>query len=283
MQNPQDKFVQVGNINTRYWDLGQSGIPIVLVHGIIASVEYWEKNIFELAKSHRVIAVDLIGFGKTDKPDIDYTLDAFVQFLNSFLKTLEIEQCFLVGHSLGGGICLKFALDFPETVKKLILISSVGLSHQLPLGIRLFSLSYLNKIIYHVSQETIMRAIRKHVYDQNKLDDVFLKRLVTLAQTTSSKRTLMSLLRTNVDLRGIRKKIIAPLIKRFTKFKIPVLIIWGKQDKLLPLKNVHQTIKLIPFVTCHVFDQCGHMPQIEHANASNQLIKDFLINKGREK
>ena len=276
MQNPPDKFVQVGKINTRYWDIGQSDIPVILVHGIITSVEYWERNVPELAKNHRVIAFDLIGFGKTDKPNITYNLDDFVHFLKLFLDQLNVTQCFLIGHSFGGSLCLKFTLDFPTKVKKLILVSSAGFSRKLPLNFRLLSLPLCNKLIYHATPKTIIHTIRQHIYDKNSLSDSFLERMYQLNHTYKAQRTLLKILQNSINLFGIRKKTIEPITKHFSELKHPILIIWGKQDKLLPLKDVDQN--LIPHARWYIFDKCGHLPQMEHADKFNRLVRDFLTN-----
>lgn len=277
MKNPPDQFIQVGNIKTRYWDVGQGNVPIVLVHGITASVEYWEKNIFELAKTHRVIAVDLIGFGKTDKPDIDYKIDDFVQFLKSFLDQLNIQNCYLVGHSLGGGICLKFVLDFPNQVKKLVLVSTAGFSHKIPLSMRLTNLPFLDKLMQIlITPKMIISTIRQHVYNKSSLSDSFFEKIVPFSQAPDSQRALFNTLRTNINLIGIRSTVFESMKQKLQTLKLPILIIWGKQDKLLPLKNANKIIKLIPHAERYIFDKCGHIPQIEHANKFNQAVQDFL-------
>ena len=110
--------MQVGNLHIRYVDAG-SGEPVLLIHGLGGSIESWTNNIGELAKSLRMIAVDLPGFGMSDKPKMSYTIKFFRDFVVQFLKLLQLEQASIVGSSLGGQIATEVAISHPSLIKKL--------------------------------------------------------------------------------------------------------------------------------------------------------------------
>jgi 4,5:9,10-diseco-3-hydroxy-5,9,17-trioxoandrosta-1(10),2-diene-4-oate hydrolase len=138
-QKLQDQYIQIGSINTRYWSAGNQGDPIVLLHGGGSSIEVWSYNIQALAQHHRVFAFDMVGSGLSDKPGVPYSLEYQLQFLNTFLDTFDIQHTSLIGNSMGGSIALKFALQSPERVRKLGLVSSFGLGREIDFSDRLLS------------------------------------------------------------------------------------------------------------------------------------------------
>ncbi len=109
-----DKYVKVGQVSTRFWQMGDEGSTVILVHGIGGSVENWAANIEELSQHHRVFALDLLGFGRTDKPAVSYSVANLARFLSDFLAAQGIERASVIGHSLGGGVSLEFAHSLPR-------------------------------------------------------------------------------------------------------------------------------------------------------------------------
>jgi pimeloyl-ACP methyl ester carboxylesterase len=106
-QYPQDRTIQVGDIHARYWAEGSQGSPVIMIHGLGGYVENWWPNILTLAQQHRVFAVDLPGFGRSDKPvDAPYDLNYFAQFIHNFMTGLGLSKASLVSHSMGGAIAL---------------------------------------------------------------------------------------------------------------------------------------------------------------------------------
>jgi pimeloyl-ACP methyl ester carboxylesterase len=127
MQLPADQYVKVGSINTRFWASGDQGPPVILVHGLGGSVENWVYNIEPLAQRHRVYALDLKGFGRTDKTPLLREMEELMQFVIDFMEVQEIPRASLVGNSLGGGIVLSIAIRSPEKVDKLVLVDNAGM------------------------------------------------------------------------------------------------------------------------------------------------------------
>ena len=123
---PEDQYIEVAGINTRFWSMGDEGSSVILIHGIGCYIEMWENNINVLSQNHRVYAIDLAGFGYSNKPAVPYSFPYFTQFVVDFMKTLNIERASLIGNSMGGGISLQIAIQFPDKVDKLVLVDSAG-------------------------------------------------------------------------------------------------------------------------------------------------------------
>ena len=130
--NFESKWIRAGDFNTHYLTGGQ-GSPLVLIHGAGARTgdQEWKLNLEALASHYQVYVPEMVGFGNSDKPRIDYTVPLFSEFFSNFISALELHSPSLLGHSLGGGIALDFTLKYPEKVHKLVLVDSAGLSEEL--------------------------------------------------------------------------------------------------------------------------------------------------------
>lgn len=128
----ESRNIRVGDINTHYLVSG-SGPPLILIHGggSVGAEKEWQANFQSLARYHTVYAPDLVGYGKSDKPKLNYTLKLFNSFFEQFLDSLAFSEVSLLGHSLGGGIALDYTLKFPDRVKKLVLVDTIGLSDEI--------------------------------------------------------------------------------------------------------------------------------------------------------
>ena len=120
------KFTKIKNLRVRYLDRNKNGTPILLLHGLGGSIESWTNNISFLSTKFRIIALDLPGFGMSDKPKIDYSINFYVSFLEKFIKRIKLSHFFIIGSSLGGHIAVEFTSRNRKVVDKLILISPAG-------------------------------------------------------------------------------------------------------------------------------------------------------------
>ena len=126
-QPMEDKFVQVGQVRTRYRTLGDQGSTVILLHGIARSLEDWSENMRALSSLHRVFALDLVGFGLSDKPDLPYSVPFLAGFVRQFMQTLGLEPAVLMGNSMGGAVALELAFSNPELVEALVLAAPAGI------------------------------------------------------------------------------------------------------------------------------------------------------------
>ena len=148
MSSFKDQFVRVGNINTRYWQAGASGSAVILLHGIGCSVLEWHSNLAALAAHHRVFAIDLLGFGLSDKPqDETYGMRRLAQFTLDFLATQGVARAHFAGNSMGGRIALECALTAPERVASMLLAAPAGIGRETLINFKLASVRGLGELL----------------------------------------------------------------------------------------------------------------------------------------
>lgn len=277
MKNPEDRYVKVGETNTRYWVTGQ-GSPLLLIHGLGASCDYWRYNIRAFSQGYQVYALDLPGFGRSDKRIDDYSLHFAGEFVAAFLDAQGVDRASLVGNSLGGAVSLQFAVQHPHRLEKLVLVSSGGLGRELPLSFRLLTIPLLGESMAwawgtRVGTRLTLRSI---VYDPQVIKDEFVNEMAELARLPGAKEMLLSVARTGINLRGQNMKLLEPLLRRVPEIEAPTLIIWGAQDPIIPVAHAHIAHQMIRNSRLHIFDRCGHMPQIEKPEEFNRLVLEFL-------
>lgn len=271
----ENRYVKVGDVDIRYWTMG-SGPPVILIHGIGASVEYWQYNIRPLSQHYRIYIMDLVGFGHSEKPKIEYSPVYFSNFVADFMDSQGTKRASLVGNSLGGFVCLQFAIDFPERVDKMVLVDTAGLGPELIWILRLMTLPVLGEILYGPNKTTTRLFHRKLFYDKRFVTDEWVEQNLEMARLPGARNSFLSLLRYGVNFRGLRPETLKPSLEHIPEIMVPTLIVWGAQDKVIPLPHAHIGHKMMANSQLHIFNQCGHVPQIEKAEEFNRLVTDFL-------
>jgi pimeloyl-ACP methyl ester carboxylesterase len=271
-----DRYIKVDSINTRYWSAGTQGSPVILLHGGGSSIEIWEQNIQALAQDHRVFAFDMVGTGLSDKPAVAYSLDYQLQFLKAFLDTIDIQTASLIGHSMGGSIALKFALESPERVSKLGLISSFGLGREIDIADRLLAAFPAIANLIPPSRKATRMVFNSCVYDPKSVPEAWIESNFQGLSLPGRKRALISLLTTNLNIWGVRREVFYPIVQKLNRIKIPTLIIWGKQDSIVPVAHSHVASQKIVNSQLYVFERCGHWAQVEYPEKFNRLVLEFL-------
>ncbi len=260
-QRPAENSVTVFGANLHYVDAG-SGSVVVLLHGLADDVGVWESVMPALAAKHRVIALDQIGFGRSDKPLLGYRAGTFVDFLDGFLNELKIDRASLVGNSLGGWIAANFALAHPERIDRLVLCDAAGyaavpktMDPRALNALRLASredIRYLGPLTFH----------NKRFYEDV---DLAFKQRVTAGDNYTVNQLLDSMIRGEDVLDG-----------RLGAIHKPTLIVWGREDKLIPLNFAERFHKEITGSRLEVIDDCGHMPHVECADKFNHALLKFF-------
>jgi 4,5:9,10-diseco-3-hydroxy-5,9,17-trioxoandrosta-1(10),2-diene-4-oate hydrolase len=277
VQLPPDRFIKVGDINTRYWEAGDKGSAVVLVHGLGGFIENWVYNINVLAERHRVYAMDLVGFGRSDKTPLTHDMNVLVKFINDFMKTMNIAKASLIGNSLGGGLALLFALDFPEKVEKLVLADNAGMGRDVIIDFKLCSLPIIGELLTRPSLKGTARLWKEIVYDAALITPELVNLGYGIISQPGAKKALLTTLRAGIDLRGQRAKLVDTLLSRLNTITAPTLVVWGKEDRIIPVAHARVAAAKIPGARLEIFDRCGHMPQLEHSDKFNKLVLDFLV------
>jgi len=277
LNNLNAKYADVGGFNLRYVVKGD-GPPVLLIHGLGGYLETWIYNIGALSKHFTVYALDLPGHGLSEGPVANYTLECCTHRIAvGFMAALRIERASLVGHSLGGLVCLSVAIHFPQKVDKLVLVDSAGLNKEAPLIYRLATLPVLGDILLKPTIKPLIKAgMEKGFYNPEIITDEMVVLSYKYWRTPKFKRALANLLRHNASIDGLHPEVI--VTDKLHLVQSPTLLIHGEQDQVIPVDYARLACKLIPDVRCETFHECGHCPQIEKAGKFNEALIGFLNN-----
>jgi pimeloyl-ACP methyl ester carboxylesterase len=265
-EQPEEKTVPVFGQTIHYWDVG-SGPVVVLVHGLGSHKETdWGHVFWPLSKKYRVVALDQIGFGQSDKPLMDYNIQTYVDFLNEFLHQLKIDKASLMGESLGGWISALYTLESGTDthmvpVQKLVLVDAAGLKQDKPIP-------DLNPSTLE-SERKLLQVV---FYNSSWVTDEVVKRGLTDRIRANISYTVRSIL-TNPAINQER------MDGQLDGIHVPTLVAWGKQDALVPLDSGERYAKGIPGAKLVSFDNCGHVPPIEKATEFVAAATTFLDEK----
>ena len=273
---PQDRYVEVNELRTRFWAVGEAGPAVVLIHGLGASIETWKDNIQVLAQDHRVFALDLPGNGRSDKPSPVYSLAELAQFVRDFMRVQEIERASLVGHSVGGAASMHFTIQYPEEVDRLVLVDSGGLGKEVSLLLRLLTLPLAGELLSRPSRKGAAQLWEEAFYDPALVTEEWVDLYYELDSLPGNQESMLATLRGLANLRGMRDEVLAPIRDNLERITAPTLVVWGQQDSLMPADHARVAQAGIPGARVHIFDRCGHMPQMEHPAEFNALVSEFL-------
>jgi pimeloyl-ACP methyl ester carboxylesterase len=272
----EDRYTKVGNVNSRYWSAGEKGSTVILLHGVGCHVEFWERNIAALAQEHRVFAVDIVGYGRTDKPEVVYTFELMADFVLDFMNAMGIDKASLVGNSMGGGISMTVAAQAPGRVKKIVLVAPVGLGRGLSPVLRLMTLPMIGEVLTKPGRRGVVRQMQLCLYDPSQASDDFIDRATAIGTLPGNQRSFLSLIRETANIVGVKKGIVADFSARLKRIKTPILMIWGRQDHILPVADGEAAVERMADVRLHVVDRAGHLPQIDKPEEFNATVLDFL-------
>jgi len=256
---PTLQSTQVFGRTIRYYDVGR-GTPLVLVHGVGGDADQWAFVYGPLAAKHRIIALDLLGFGRSDKPSIDYCVEGYVEFLDRFLTKLGVDRAALLGHSFGGWIVASFALAFPQRVDRLVLVDAAGIdAGAVPMGVEL-----------NVSTRRNRRDVFEFMFhDPRMVSDGLVDLAYGLHLDRCDGPAIKSALATINDPRE-------KLDGKLGALAMPTLLLWGENDRLTPLSMAHEFRNAIPNAELEVVPRCGHLPLIENPAAFSKAVLGFL-------
>jgi pimeloyl-ACP methyl ester carboxylesterase len=272
----EDRYTKVGNVNSRYWSAGEKGSTVILLHGVGCHVEFWERNIAALAREHRVFAVDIVGFGRTDKPEVVYTFELMADFVIDFMNAMGIDKASLVGNSMGGGISMTVAAQAPGRVKKIVLVAPVGLGRGLSPVLRLMSFPVIGEVMTKPGRQGVVRQMRLCLYDPSQASDDFIDRAAAIGALPGNQRSFLSLIRETANILGVKKGMVADFSERLERIKTPILMIWGRHDRILPVADGEAAVERMADVRLHIVDRAGHLPQIDKPEEFNATVLDFL-------
>ena len=260
-------------MRVRYIEAGE-GTPLVLVHGLTSSKVAWRENIGALAERHRVYAVDLPGHGDSEKYNIDFDSEFIVGLMRDFVRGLGHERVAMAGVSLGGGVSLFTALEHPEMVSKLALVGSGALGREIAMVIRLASLPVIGEFMLGGPLDNVGAMTRKCFYDKSRVPGDVVEELRRTNGLPGAREAALAIIRRYISLWGVRSRHV--MTARLEQLAMPTMLFWGADDEIIPVEHAHRAARLIPGAKLHVFERCGHWPQMERAEEFNELMLGFL-------
>ncbi|EGG42507.1 alpha/beta hydrolase [Candidatus Nitrosarchaeum limnium SFB1] len=260
----QEKFIQVDGNKIRYLESGDSKNTLVLIHGLGASAERWSLVIPILAKYYRVIAPDLIGYGYSDKPILDYSPEMFVNFLGKFFDALQIKCPIIIGSSLGGQISAEYTSANPKNVKKLVLVSPAGAMKQSTPALDAYIMAAL-----YPNEQSAKNAFELMEASGNNVSEKIVQGFIERMQLPNSKLAFMS------TILGMKNsEIISP---KLHTIQCPTLVIWGVNDPVVPVEFADGFVSFIKDCEFHKMEKCGHTPYVQDPETFLSIVLGFLL------
>lgn len=271
---PPSQFVEVMGMQAHVRDEGprDDAQPIVLLHGTSASLHTWDGWVDALKGQHRVIRVDLPGFGLTGPtPDGDYRLTTYVRFVAELMDKLGVKQAVVAGNSFGGNVAWKLAVDHPARVSRLVLVDAAGYPSQaqsMPIGFRIAQIPALRPVINNVLPRGMVESSVRNVYGHpDKVTPELVDRYYELTLRAGNRAALGQRFSQSPG---------GQFAQEITLIKQPTLILWGGQDRLIPPDNADHFQKDIVGSRVVVFDDLGHVPHEEDPARTVQAVQTFL-------
>ncbi len=255
------------------------GPVIVMVHGITSTSATWSNVLPYLAEHFTVIAPDLLGHGESAKPRGDYSLGAYASGIRDLLVALGHDRATFVGHSLGGGVAMQMAYQFPEHCERLVLVSSGGLGRDITPLLRAASLPGSELVLPLLVNDQLMGAGRAVGRVLGRLGlrvhtDVgeVLRGHASLSDG-ATRSAFLHTLRGIVDLRGQR---VDASDRLYLAQALPFLIVWGERDPIIPVAHAHAAHDLVPGSQLEIFPGAGHFPHLDDPLRFVRLLTDFM-------
>jgi pimeloyl-ACP methyl ester carboxylesterase len=259
--------------------LAGEGPAVVLVHGLALSSATWRPVMPALAERFTVVAPDLLGHGESAKPRGDYSLGAYASGIRDLLVALDVERATFVGHSLGGGIAMQLAYQFPERCERLVLVASGGLGkevHALLRAVTLPGAEYVLPVILapwlHERVGFAGRWLHRLGWRPGSTMDQVWRSWTTLT-STDAQRAFVHTVRSVIDPAGQR---VSARDRLYLAANVPTLIVWGERDTVIPVAHAHATHDAIPGSHLRVLPDAGHFLPIEQPGWFTDVLLEFL-------
>ena len=258
--------------------MGGDGPAILLIHGMAGSSLTWKEVMPLLARSYTVLAPDLLGHGESAKPLGDYSLGSFASGLRDFLAVVGVERMTVVGQSLGGGVAMQLAYQYPELCERLVLVNSGGLGREVSWMLRVLTLpgaEFIMPVLFpsfvrdrgnDLSQFLLRKGLRAP-----RIAEMW-RAYVSLAEP-ENRRAFVRTLRAVVDPGG---QVVSAKDRLYLTVGMPTLIVWGDADHIIPVAHAYAAHEAMPGSRLEVFEGVGHFPHAEEPLRFAAVLTDFI-------
>lgn len=270
------KIFDYDGVKINYYEAGQ-GPPVILVHGFGASAYAWRFLAPALARDHRVLTIDLKGFGLSAKPeDGKYSIRDQADMVAAFIRSRDLHDLVVIGHSMGGGVTLMAYFmvrgDDPARIKKLVLIDSAGYPQKMPMFIWLAKVPGLGSVGSKLlpPRFAAARVLRKCYYHKDRVTDEQIDTYAYYGSLPGAREAIVA------TAQQIVPADVETVTSQYHTISVPVLIIWGAEDEVVPVSVAHNFKRDIPNSELVILPECGHMPPEEAPQETIRLITQFL-------
>ncbi len=276
--NQDDRFMNLMGMQVHYRDEGNrsDSLPIVFIHGTAASLFTWDSTVTILKDKKRIIRFDLPAFALTGpNPEKDYSIEYYTHFVDSFLTRLQVNQCILVGNSLGGNIAWSYTIAHTEKVSKLVLVDAGGMRSSVQpkgaIGFKIAQIPVLNNIVKYITPKAlVIKSLHQAYGDPSKVKDWQENRYFDLLIRQGNREALINRFKSNL---------LVDETEKIMQIKTPTLIIWGDQDQLIPVENAYKFNKAITGSELEIMKGVGHVPMEESPTAFAKRLGIFIDKK----
>ncbi|THJ66854.1 alpha/beta fold hydrolase [Arthrobacter echini] len=272
-------MLRVDGVRIRYRDEGAAEkTPVLLLHGIGRSLEDWEGLYARLAPDHRVISIDLPGFGLSERTAGRYSMETIARFVLAALDTLgERRPLHVVGNSLGGAVAMKLSVLAPERVRSLVLANSAGFGKEVTLALRLLAVRPVGRVLMRdKSRKAAYRTERAVFYDRAFVTEERLDHAQEVGRNPVHDDVMLAVAGHLGTVGGVRRRWRTELLRSVAAQRKPTLVVWGDEDRVLPASHLEHARTAFPHAEFHLFEKCGHMPQIEREEEFDALVRRFV-------
>ncbi|MBP5661874.1 MAG: alpha/beta hydrolase [Clostridia bacterium] len=261
------QYIQAGGRKIRYYEEGE-GENLLMIHGIGQAMYTFRRNVHALSEYCRVITVDLIGHGLSDKPDCAYTIDDFTEMLVDFIDAMELKELVLAGFSTGGIIALNLAVKHPDLIRKLVLLTPGGLTKTCPATLRRAAKPLLSDFVFTFFRpHTVRKVLLEAYYDP---------RMASKSVVNHYFKVLSHHDNLDACLRALAAWNDSAVMDSLSLVKAPVYLFWGEDDTWHPLSMMERFEDELPDVYSATFGECGHLPHEEHAEEFNKKLIEIV-------
>ena len=256
-----------------------SGPALLLLHGLACDHTTWTPVMAELAKNYTVIAPDLLGHGASDKPRGDYSVAGYANGMRDLMTVLGIDKVTVVGHSFGGGVAMQFAYQFPERTERLVLVSSGGLGREVTPLIRAITLPGWEQAVGLATLPGVRqvgKAALKALHNPSHAATRDLAEVADIYDALRDPRARFALRRLVTSVIDMRGQVVSMRDRAYLTQAMPILVIWGSEDMVLPVSHTHALETIAPGAVVEVFEHSGHFPHKDQPERFAKVLRAFI-------